>query len=115
MTPADINAIANWIALAAAIPFLGYWLTYGIGSPWYRSLLGWVMFSLGGAITLVLGYATVRRMLGDFAGYEWWSLAIYSFLNVVGWALWAIVIVERRRAALLQVPLNRKKKIRDPQ
>lgn len=108
MTPEQINDIANWIAVAAVIPFAGYWTTYGIGSAWWRSPLGWVMFALGAAITVTLGYVAVRRAFGDFAGYEWWSIAIYSLLNLVGYALWAIVIVERRRATLLQIPLKRK-------
>jgi hypothetical protein len=110
MTPDQINAFANWIAIAAVIPFAGYWATYGFGSPWYRSYLGWVMFGLGMSVTLVLGYVAVRRALGDFGGYEWWSVGIYTYMNLVGWALWAIVIVERRRAAMLYVPLKRKKK-----
>lgn len=109
MTPDQINDIANWIALSAVIPFAGYWATYGVGSPWYRSLLGVVMFGLGMSITMVLVYVTVRRMLGNFPGYEWWSVGVYTFLALVGWALWAIVIVERRRAPLLlQIPLKRK-------
>lgn len=108
MSPSQINDIANWIALSAVIPFLGYTITYGSGSPWYRSLLGTVMFGLGAAISLVLGYVTVRRWFGDFPGYEYWSIGIYTLLAIVGWAMWAIVIVERRRAPLLQIPLKRK-------
>lgn len=108
MSPDQINAIANWIALSAIVPYAGYTLTYGLASPWFRSLLGIVMFSMGAAITLVLGYVTVRRVFGDFPGFEWWSIAIYSLLALAGYALWAIVIVERRRAPLLQIPLKRK-------
>jgi len=108
MSAESINDIANWIALSAAIPFAGYWLTYGLGSPWYRSWLGVVMFGLGASIVLVLSYVTVRRMIGNFPGYEYWSLTIYSLLAVFGWGLWTIVIVERRRAPLLQIPLKRK-------
>lgn len=112
--PNQINDLATWVALSAAIPFVGYLFTYGVGSPWYRSLLGWVMFALGLSISLVLSFNTIRRVHGEFPGYEWWALGIYSFLTVVGYALWAIVIVERRRAPLLLIPLkkeNRKMKV----
>ena len=108
MSPEQINDIANWIAVAAVIPFAGYWVTYGIGSAWWKSPLGWVMFALGASITVTLGYVAIRRAFGDFDGYEWWSIAIYALLNLVGYALWAIVIVERRRAERLQIPLKRK-------
>lgn len=108
MTPDAVNDFATIIALLSAVPFLGYTITYGVGSPWYRSLLGWVMFGLGASIVLVLGVVLGRRLFGEYLGYEWVAVTAYSLLNLAGWSLWAIVIVERRRAPMLELPLNRK-------
>lgn len=109
MTP-DINTLTDWVAVAAVIPFALYTLIYGIGSPWYRSILGWVLFGLGLATTAALTYVAVRRIVGDFPGWEFWSLAVYSVLALVGWALVGAVVVERRRASLALIPLKKKKK-----
>lgn len=108
MTPEQVNDYATIIALAAAVPFAGYTVTYGLGSPWCRSLLGWVMFGLGASIVLVLAVVLGRRLFGAYLGYEWVAVTAHSLLNVAGWSLWAIVIVERRRTPMLELPLNRK-------
>lgn len=108
MTPEAINDFATILALTAIAPAAGYTLTYGIGSPWYRSLLGVVLFGLGASVTTVLSVVLLRRLLGAYPGYEWVAVSAYSILTLTMWALWAIVIVERRRAPMLHLPLTRK-------
>ena len=108
MTPEAVNDFATILALTAIIPALGYTLTYGLGSPWYRSLLGIVLFGLGASVATVLSVVLLRRILGAYPGYEWVAVSAYSILTLTMWALWAIVIVERRRAPMLKLPLTRK-------
>jgi hypothetical protein len=57
---------------------------------------------------MVLTFVTVRRMFGDFPGYEWMAIGVYTLLTLMGWSLWAIVLIERRRAGLMLIPLKRK-------
>lgn len=108
MTPAEVNDIANILVLTSIIPTLGYTLTYGIGSPFYRSYLGWVMFGVGFSFTAVLAIVIARRLFGDYPGYHIVAVAGYSIVTLTMWSLWAIVIIERRHRPALEIPLTRK-------
>lgn len=110
MTPGHINDIATLVVLAAAAPALGYTLTYGLGSPWWRSPLGVIMFLLGVSLCVVFSVVLARRLMGEYTGYEWVAIFAYSLVNVALWSLWAIVIIERRRASpVLTFPPLRKR------
>lgn len=102
------NEIVSWVALSAVVPAWLFVLIYGLGSPWFKSWLGSVMFNLGLALALVLTFSVVRRFAGEFAGYMSWAFALYAYLVLTLWALVVIVIVERMRAPHARIPLKRK-------
>lgn len=110
MTPAEINDLANILVMTSVVPTLGYTATYGFASPWYKSPLGVVMFGVGLSLTMVLGIVIGRRLFGTYPGYEWVALAGYTLVTITMWALWIIVIIERRSETMLQFPLSREKR-----
>jgi uncharacterized membrane protein YcjF (UPF0283 family) len=105
----QINALATPFALGMGIPWFLFTVIYGLLSPWFRSLLGTVMFLLGLSITLVFANIVARRVWGEFAGYEWWALGIYAFGLLTATAFVVIVVVELARGGVLTILLKRKK------
>lgn len=110
MTPAEINEIANWIALAAIIPFALFTVIYGFGSPWYKSPLGVTIFGLGAGVTGVLCVVLARRWFKEYPGYEWVAIIAYSLFTLIGIALLVILLLERRRSDMMQFPVKKKEK-----
>jgi hypothetical protein len=106
----QINALATPFALGMGVPWFLFTLIYGVLSPWYRSLLGWVMFLLGLSVTAVFANIVARRIWGEFEGYQWWALSIYVFGLLTAAAFVVIVVVEIARGGVLQIILKRKKK-----
>jgi len=94
-----LSDAADVLVLTGAIPLLGATLTYGIGSPWWRSWLGRVMFALFVALVLVYVVVIGRRFVGDFVGYGLVALVAYAYVTSALWATWAIILVERRNPA----------------
>jgi hypothetical protein len=109
MTASEVNDIANYIVFAAIIPFGLFTLLYGILSPWYRSLLGVTMFCLGLSLTAVLGVVLARRWLGEYPGYEWVAIIVYSFVTLTAFGLVLIYLVERSRRPSIELPLKTQK------
>lgn len=107
--PEVVNDIANWIVIAAVIPFALFTILYGVLAPWYKTLLGFVLFGLIGTTTAVLFFALLRRWIGAFPGYEWWAIGIYSSLTLFATAFLVIFFVERRRAPLLELSVKRRR------
>ena len=106
--PSAVNDVANYIVLVAAIPAAIFTVLYGILAPWYRTWLGATLFGLIASIAAVLTFVMVRRWLGDFPGYEWWAIGVYSTFLFFMLSFIAIFIVERRRAGLLVFPIRRR-------
>lgn len=96
MNADTINEIAGFILTLTTIPATLNVLIYGFGSPWWTSWLGRVMFAKWLSVALVFWFVVFRRNLGDFFGYEWWALAIYSFTFVTFVATTVELIIERR-------------------
>lgn len=96
MTDSTIQIIASYVAFASIVPFTVSLLVYGIGSPWYASKLGVAFFALLVSIVAVLGHAVVRRFAGDYIGYAWVSLALYSLLFAAAVLIAVVIILERR-------------------
>lgn len=110
MTPSQqINDFANYIALAAFVPFFLATLIYGTRAPWYRSLLGVSMFGLWSSITLLIGFIITRRFWGDYWGYEWVAVCLYTYFFLVGLAILSTLIYELRRGGVLIIPIIRNK------
>lgn len=99
MMDETLNSIAGVLALTGAVPILGAALTYGLGSPWWRSWLGRVMFGLFLALVLVFGVVLGRRLFGEYPGFGLVALIAYAYVTAALWATWAIILVERRNPA----------------
>jgi hypothetical protein len=106
VTSEAINDIATWIVIANFIPYLGYTITYGTRSHFWESWLGWVMFLLGVNGVLLTAHVGIRRMAGDYPGYEWVSVSVYAFTAITSCALWAIITLETRERPMLMIPLK---------
>lgn len=96
MSAEQINELAGFILTLAAVPAVATAFIYGLGSPWWQSWLGRVMFAKWLSVALILLFVVARRTWGDFPGYEWWALAIYSFTLLTFTATTIEVLIERR-------------------
>lgn len=94
-----IYEVAGAIALLAAAPANLLALVYGVGSPWYRSTLGTVIFLKWLSVALVFDYIVLRRITGDFPMHDWVALVLYAFVFLTFTATLAEVIIERRAPA----------------
>lgn len=104
--PSAVNEIANWIVLAASIPASVAALAFSFLSPWYRTWLGFIVWGWLVSIASVLIFVFSRRMWGDYFGYEWAAVAVYTSFAFFTTAFLLIFFVERRHADLLELPLN---------
>lgn len=102
-----LNGIAGIIVLTGVVPVLGATLTYGLGSPWHKSWLGRVMFSLFLALVVVFGIVLGRRVFGDYGGYGGVALVGYLYIWLTLWAVWLVIIVERRKPAPLALTIRK--------
>lgn len=96
---AIVNDFATYIALAAVVPAILTTALYGFGSPWYLSWLGRVVFAQWLSIVIVFAVVLGRRVFGEYPGYGYVAVAAYSLLFLAYWALFVIVLIERRGPA----------------
>lgn len=96
MTSEQINEVAGVIIGLAAIPAVATALIYGFGSPWWHSWLGRVMFAKWTSVALVFLVIIARRTWGDYPGYEWAALIVYSFTLLTFTATTVQLVIERR-------------------
>lgn len=96
MTPEAVNEIAGIVVTLTAIPAVLTALIYGFGSPWWTSWLGRIIFAKWLAIALVFILIVARRTFGEYPGYEWVALIIYTFTFLTFSATTVEVIIERR-------------------
>jgi hypothetical protein len=96
----------DYFIVAAVIPAVLYWLVYGIGSPWYRSALGVVMFLFATSMALVLSLVTWTVFVG--AAPQPVRLIVYASLALGLWAKLIILLVERRAPG--PAPTNARRK-----
>lgn len=106
----EINDIATIIVGITCAAFLAYTITYATRSHFWESWLGWVMFMLGVDGFVITAHVVVRRVLGNYAGYEWVAVGIYSFTAIVAIALFVIILAETRRKPMLMIPLKTERK-----
>jgi len=92
----QVNQIAGFVLALTIIPATLNVMIYGLGSPWWTSWLGRVMFAKWLSVAMVFWFVVVRRNLGDFIGYEWWALGIYSFTFLTFVATTVELVIERR-------------------
>lgn len=108
MTPSEINDTANFIVLVAALPYLLFSVTYGLRDDWYKTYLGTIMWGLVTSQALVLLFIISRRWFGEYPGYEWVAVVLYSSLTVFAWLFYIIFLIERRRSSILEMPMTRR-------
>lgn len=92
----NVYDIALVVVTLAVIPAVATVLIYGFGSPWWKSWLGRVMFAKWLSVALVLLFIITRRMFGDYPGYDWLGLLVYSFMLVTFSAATIQLLIERR-------------------
>lgn len=112
MTPDQVNDLATIGTTAAFAASLTFCAIYGLGSPgWWRSLLGMSYFASGASLALVLGFVLSRRLWGAYWGYGYAiiGVSVYTLLALACVGQVAIVVYERRRRPLLQIPLRKEK------
>lgn len=96
MTPSEINEVAGVIVLCAAIPAHANVIIYGFGSRWWKSPLGVVLFAKWLSVALALDVVLARRAFGDYVGYEWVAVAVYTFVLLAFAATTVELVIERR-------------------
>lgn len=84
----------NIYIVACLVPAVLYWLVYGLGSPWYRSALGVVMFLFATSMALVFGLVAWAVFIGPAP--EPVRTAVYLTIALALWAKLIILLVERR-------------------
>lgn len=94
-----LNDAAIWPLYGVAIASHVLVLIYGIGSPWWRSLLGVTIFAKWLSVMLVFDFLIARRTFGEFPGYGWLALGVYGFMFLAFWAVVVEVAIERRGPA----------------
>jgi hypothetical protein len=94
ISDASINEIAGDILFAGIIPLLVAFTAYAVGATWYRSILGVVTFVEWLSLILVIAVVLLRRFIGDYPGYGWVALVVYSLLFLAFSAMAVIVILE---------------------
>lgn len=99
MTDVVLNEIAGFVALLTIVPATLNAVIYGIGSPWWRSWLGRVLFAKWLAVALVFVFIIARRTLGEFPGYGALALLIYTFVLLAFSATTVELVIERRNPA----------------
>jgi len=93
--PNDLDP-GDWLLLYTLAPATLYWLVYGLGSPWYRSPLGVVMFLFATSIVAILGLVAFAVLFGQAPPPV--RIPVYAGLALAMTAKLVILIVERRGA-----------------
>ena len=97
----------NFVVLIGGLFMLAFAVLYGLGSPWYRSLLGVAIFGMGAANLSVLLVVLTRRWLPGFPYHAELAFCAYTLFAAASAALFVMLIIERRRAGLAILPLRR--------
>lgn len=100
VTPSDV-------ALVLCVPFAAwFWLSYGLGSPWYRSALGVVTFLHSLSVACLLFLIVYAIVFGQKVDEPWRLLvAVVLFFALVSKAV--ILHVERRNGRIERRQLRR--------
>lgn len=112
-----LNTWATAPATVAGVFALLTALLYGLGSPWYRSILGTVFFGLFVGSVPVFALVLVRRIVATIAsggpqtsgdGLGGLAFAVYTFVAVVWVLVFFTVVRERRHTPTPTPPIERR-------
>lgn len=103
MTAEQVNDFATYLALTGAVPAALAFFTFVLGRPrtWWHSLLGWTLALLLVSIMLVFILVLGRRLGGEYPGYQYTAIVVYSLLTVALWLVFVMIVRERRRGRAL--------------
>lgn len=93
--------VGDWIAIAGVYPAsITFLLVFAVTrSPWWKSPLGWVMFSLAGTSVLTYTVIAATLLLGrDYWGREWIRAVAFTLLAFAYIAKTVAVVHERRKS-----------------
>jgi len=111
-----LNTWANVPAYIAAALALLTFAIYGIGSPWYGSLLGVSFFLNFGSLPAVVLFIATRRLIATTTtgsasatadGLGWLALLLYTVIAVIQALQLLVLLIERRRGPEVTVRLGR--------
>ena len=108
MTDHILNDWATFIVYGVAAVSHALVLIYGLGSPWWRSLLGVTIFAKWLSVMLVFDYLIARRVWGEFPGYGLAAILVYGFMLLAFSAVVVEVVIERRHPADEAAPHRQK-------
>lgn len=94
-----VNQAAVWPIYGVALCAHLLVFIYGFGSRWWTSLLGVSIFAKWLSFALVFDFLIARRVFGEFPGYGFWAMGIYSFMFLAFSAVVVELIIERRTPA----------------
>lgn len=109
------NTWATVPATIAALAALATAVLYGVGSPWYRSVLGTVFFGLFCGSVPVFLLVLLRRIVATIVsgslqtsgdGLGMLAFCVYTFVAVVWVAVFVTVAHTRRRIPVPTPPLD---------
>lgn len=110
------NTWATVPATVAATFALATAVLYGVGSPWYRSLLGTVFFALFLGSVPVFALVLVRRIAATIAnggpqtsgdGFGLAAFSVYTFVAIIWAGVFITVMYTRRHTPTPTPPLER--------
>lgn len=96
--PALVNDLATIPLVLGMILAGATGLTFAVGSPWYKSLLGVAFLGIMVTSSLPLVIVLGRRLGGEYPGYEWVAIGLYSLFALAWLAMLCIILIERHRA-----------------
>lgn len=92
------DTIAVLLIVAAAPAQTAFVILYGVGSPWWRSVVGRALFTKALALALLIDISVAYHFLGDnYALREVVRLSVFALIAIGTWLQLGALIYERRR------------------
>lgn len=101
------KTMGDIFSIAALIPTLLFTLIYGVGSAWYKSNLGRVLFGIMATLSILLILVVLEPLLSQHLFYLPFILSMYGILVLALWAFFVIFMKEKARAPELVIPTGK--------
>lgn len=94
----NTDLVALVLICAAAPAQTVFVLVYGLGSPWFRSVVGRALFTKALGLALLIDISIAYQFLGDdYALREVVRLSVFTLIAVGAWLQLGALVYERRR------------------